>query len=96
MINYAYDLKDADEVEYVNIGPGADWMVLLTTFANVAWVLFQGPGILKKSIEGWEWLINKLKSLIKKDLLVYDAKGKLYETVSCGSISLGTIYPAMR
>lgn len=80
MINYAYDLKDADEVEYVNIGPGADWMVLLTTFANVAWVLFQGPGILKKSIEGWEWLINKLKSLIKKDLLVsldQDAAGLL-------------------
>lgn len=80
MINYAYDLKDADEVEYVNIGPGADWMVLLTTFANVAWVLFQGPGILKKSIEGWEWLIHKLKSLIKKNLLVsldQDAAGLL-------------------
>ena len=80
MINHAYDLTDADEVEYVNIGPGADWMVLLTTFANVAWVLFQGPGILKKSIEGWEWLIDKFKGLIKKDLLVsldQDAAGLL-------------------
>lgn len=79
-INRAYGLTDADEVEYVNIGPGADWIVLLTTFANVAWVLFQGPGILKKSIEGWEWLIDKLKSLIKKDLLVsldQDAAGML-------------------
>lgn len=47
-ISRAYDLRDCDEVEFVNIGPGADWIVLLTTFANVAWVLFQGPGILKK------------------------------------------------
>lgn len=69
-INRAYGLIDNDEVEYVNIGSGADWIVLLTTFANVAWCLFQGPGIIKKSIEGWEWLIEKLKSLIKKDLLV--------------------------
>lgn len=79
-INRAYGLKDADEVEYVNIGLGADWIVLLTTFANVAWALFQGPGIIKKSIEGWEWLIEKLKGLIKRDLLVsldQDAAGLL-------------------
>ena len=69
-ISRAYDLRDCDEVEFVNIGPGADWIVLLTTFANVAWVLFQGPGILKKSIEGWEWLIKKLNEFFEKDLLV--------------------------
>lgn len=79
-IDKAYNLRDNDEVEYVNIGPGADWIVLLTTFFNVAWVVFQGPGILKKSLEGWEWLVEKLKGFIKKDLLVsldQDAAGML-------------------
>lgn len=76
----AYDLCENDDVDYINIGPGADWIVLLTTFFNVAWVIFQGPGILKKSLEGWEWLIEKLKGFIKKDLLVSldkDAAGML-------------------
>ena len=39
-----------------------------------------GLYVLKKSIEGWEWLIKKLKSLIKEDLLVsldQDAAGLL-------------------
>lgn len=80
MINRAYGLRDTDEVEYVNIGPGADWIVLLTTFTSVVWTIFQAPGILKKSIEGWEWLIAKLKGYIKDYLLVsldQDAAGML-------------------
>ena len=79
-IDKAYNLRDNDEVEYVNIGPGADWIVLLTTFFKVTWVVFQGPGILKKSLEGCEWLVEKLKGFIKKDLLVsldQDAAGML-------------------
>lgn len=76
----AFGLKEADEsVDFVNIGPGADWIVLLTTF-NAAWTIFQLPGIIKKSLEGWQWLIEKLKSyksnkkLISLDL---DAAGML-------------------
>lgn len=79
-INRAYGLRDADEIEYVNIGPGADWIVLLTTFAGVVWTIFQVPGIVKKSLEGWEWLIEKLKGFIKEDKLVsldQDAAGML-------------------
>lgn len=75
-----YGLRKTDKVEAINIGPGADLIVLLTTFFDVAWTLFQGPGVLKKSIEGWEWLIEKLKCLIRKDLLVsldQDAAGML-------------------
>lgn len=70
IIKQAYGLRDTDEVEYVNIGLGADWIVILTTFVGVAWTIFQGPGIVKKSIDGWVWLIEKLKGFIKKDLLV--------------------------
>lgn len=80
IFNQAYGLRDTDEVEYVNIGPGADWIVLLTTFTGVAWTIFQVPGIVKKSLEGWEWLIEKLKGYIKEDLLVsldQDAAGML-------------------
>ncbi|MBQ7268907.1 MAG: hypothetical protein IJS62_03515 [Bacteroidales bacterium] len=80
IINQAYGLNDADEVEYVNIGPGADWIVLLTTFAGVSWTLVQVPGIIKRSIDGWKWLIEKLKGYIEKDLLVsldQDAAGLL-------------------
>lgn len=80
LIVQVYGLRKADKVEAINIGPGADLIVLLTTFFNVAWSLFQGPGVLKKSIEGWEWLIEKLKGLVRKDLLVsldQDAAGML-------------------
>ncbi len=49
-------------------------------------------------IKGWgyKYRLTPTSSGFKKDLLVYDASGKLHQTVSCGSISLGTIYPAMR
>lgn len=79
-INRVFNLREEDKVDFVNIGAGADWIVLLTTFANVAWSLFQGPGILKKSIEGWQWLIGRIKGFIKKKQLVsldQDAAGIL-------------------
>ena len=72
-------LRDGDSIACVNIGPGADWLVLLATF-DVVWTIFRIPGIVKKSIEGWEWLITKLKGFIKKKQLVsldLDAAGLL-------------------
>ncbi|MBQ3813913.1 MAG: hypothetical protein II841_10170 [Bacteroidales bacterium] len=54
-----YGLKESEEsVDIVNIGPGADWMVLLTTF-NIAWKLFQAPDIIRNSLDTWKRLINK-------------------------------------
>lgn len=72
IINREYGLQSADEVHLVNIGPGADWIVYLAVF-NVAWNIFQLPGIIKASIEGWEWLIGFFKnSQSKKQLISLD------------------------
>ena len=78
-INRKYNLEEADDVNIVNIGPGADWMVLLAVF-NVAWSIFQLPGIIKDSLEGWQWLVKLLKTKISKNELVsldLDAAGML-------------------
>ena len=49
-------------------------------------------------IKGWgyQYKLTPYNGGFTKYLLVYDAKGKLYETYNMGSISLGTIYPAVR
>ena len=60
-IEKQYNLRPQDDVEVVNIGPGADWMVIMTTI-TVAWTIYQIPGIIKSILEGWQWLIDKLKS----------------------------------
>ena len=78
-IEKQYNLRPQDDVEVVNIGPGADWMVIMTTI-TVAWTIFQIPGIIKSSLEGWQWLIDKLKSYKKNKQLVsldLDAAGML-------------------
>ena len=79
-IENEYNLRPMDDVEVVNIGPGADLMVILATFAQVSWTIFTLPGVLKKSLEGWEWLVEKLKGFIKRKQLVsldFDAAGML-------------------
>lgn len=78
-IEKQYNLRPQDSVEVVNIGPGADWMVIMTTI-TVTWTIFQLPGIIKSSLEGWQWLIDKLKSYQKNKQLVsldQDAAGLL-------------------
>ena len=78
-IEKEYNLRPMDDVEVVNIGPGADWIVILATI-SIAWKVFQVPGQIKKSLEGCDWLIKKLKGYIKKDQLVsldQDAAGML-------------------
>ena len=75
-----YDLRPADSVEVVNIGPGADLLVILATIATAAWSIFQLPGTIKSSLEGWEWLVKKLKTYKKNKILVsldLDAAGML-------------------
>lgn len=72
-------LRDGDSIACVNIGLGTDRLVLLATFGFV-WTVFRISGIVKKSIEGWEWLIAKLKDFAKKRQLVsldLDASGLL-------------------
>ena len=56
-----FSLQQADEVSLVNIGPGADWIVLLAVF-NIAWSIFQLPGMIKDSSDGWQWLVKLLKT----------------------------------
>lgn len=68
-IETAYNLEAEDRIDVVNIGSGADWSVLLATF-SVAWTVIQIPGVIKKSLEGWEWLIKKLKGYITDKQLV--------------------------
>lgn len=68
-VRKAVGLQEKDSVACVNIGPGADVLVLMIVF-KVTWTIFQLPGNLKKSLEGWEWLVNKLKSFAKKKELV--------------------------
>ena len=79
IINREYGLQRASEVHMVNIGPGADWIVYLAVF-NVAWNIFQLPGIIKASIEGWEWLIECFKTRKSQKQLIsldQDAAGLL-------------------
>ena len=46
-IEKEYNLRPMDDVEVVNIGPGADWIVILATI-SIAWKVFQVPGQIKK------------------------------------------------
>lgn len=74
-----FGLQQADAVSFVNIGPGADWIVLLTVF-NIIWSVFQLPGNIKDSLDGWQWLVNLMKTKIRKKELVsldIDAAGML-------------------
>lgn len=78
-IEMQYNLRPQDGVEVVNIGHGADWMVIMATI-SVVWKLFQLPGQIKKSLEGFQWLIEKLKAYKKDKQLVsldQDAAGIL-------------------
>lgn len=78
-IEKQYSLRPQDSVEVVNIGPGADLLVIMTTI-TVAWNIFQLPGTFKSSLEGWQWLIEKLKGFKTKKQLVsldLDAAGML-------------------
>lgn len=78
-IDVEYGLHQADEVHLVNIGAGADWMVYLAVF-NVAWTVFQLPGIIKDSYGGWIWLVDLIKSFKSKGKLIsldQDAAGIL-------------------
>ncbi len=79
-IEKEYNLRSIDEVDVVNIGPGADWLVLMMTITTTSWTLFQLPGIIKESLEGWQWLIDRLKGYKKNKQLVsldQDAAGLL-------------------
>lgn len=78
-IEKQYNLRSQDSVEVVNIGPGADWLVIMASI-TAAWNIFQLPGILKSSLEGWKWLLDKLKGYKKNKQLVsldLDAAGML-------------------
>ena len=68
-IEKQYHLRPQDSVDVVNIGPGADWLVIMASI-TAAWNIFQLPGILKTSLEGWQWLIDKLKGYQKSKQLV--------------------------
>lgn len=68
-INKKFGLSKSDDVRIVNIGPGADWLVLLVAF-DVIWNISKAPAAIKEVIEGWTWLIDKLKLYIKKKQIV--------------------------
>ncbi|MBQ6226480.1 MAG: hypothetical protein IJJ73_09305 [Bacteroidaceae bacterium] len=68
-INKKFGLSKSDDVQVVNIGPGADWLVLLVTF-DVVWNILKAPAVIKEVVEGWTWLIDKLKLYKKKKQLV--------------------------
>lgn len=79
-IDRDYGLRPEDDVKVVNIGPGADWMVLLTTISTATWELFKLPGTIKDALDGWKWLIEKIKAYRSKKQLVsldMDAAGML-------------------
>lgn len=69
MIDKKFGLSKSDDVRIVNIGPGADWLVLLVTF-NTVWNILKAPAVIKEVLEGWAWLIDKLKLYIKKEQIV--------------------------
>lgn len=78
-INEDYGIQKTDDVRLVNIGTGADWMAYLAIF-NVSWTLFQLPGIVKNSVEGWQWIVGRIKTLVSKKQLIsldIDAAGLL-------------------
>lgn len=79
-IDREYGLRPEDDVKVVNIGPGADWIVLLATISSAAWELFKLPGTIRDALDGWKWLIEKIKEYKSKEQLVsldMDAAGML-------------------
>lgn len=79
-IEKEYGLSSADTVEVVNIGPGADVLVILSTIATAGLAVWNFPTVLRDGIENWRWLIDKLKVFKKKKQLVsldQDAAGLL-------------------
>ncbi len=79
-IEKEYGLSSSDTVEVVNIGPGADVLVILSTIATAGLAVWNFPTVLRDGIENWRWLIDKLKAFKKKNQLVsldFDAAGLL-------------------
>ncbi len=77
-IEKEYGLSSSDTVEVVNIGPGADVLVILSTIATAGLAVWNFPTVLRDGIENWRWLIDKLKAFKKKNQLVslyFDAAG---------------------
>lgn len=63
-------LKEADSLEVVNIGPGADVLVFLVTIATTALSIWQLPTVIRTGLKDWQWLIDKIKGFAKKEQLV--------------------------
>ena len=56
-INKKFGLSKSDDVRIVNIGPGADWLVLLVAF-DVIWNISKAPAAIKEVIEGFPANVN--------------------------------------
>lgn len=65
-IENALDIDEEKEISLVNIGPGADLMVILIAINTIANVFLVGDKIVK-GIDGFVELGNRIKSLVKKN-----------------------------
>ena len=76
-------LRDEDSVKCANIGPGADWLVILTTISTVGLAILKGPTVIRDGLRDWKWLIDKIKGYINKQQLVsVDEEGAFYLAVN--------------
>lgn len=76
-------LREEDSVKCVNIGPGADWLVILTTISSIGLAIWKGPTVIRDGLRDWKWLVEKIKGYIKNHQLVsVDEEGAFYLAVN--------------
>lgn len=63
------NFEDADKVDCVNIGPGADFIVILTVINLIVDVFLIGSRV-TEGFDGWLKIGEKLKTLIKRSEIV--------------------------
>ena len=64
------DLRQEDTVTCVNIGPGADVLVILASIWTIGLAIWEFPTVLREGLKNWKWLIDKIKGFVKKNQLV--------------------------
>lgn len=84
------DLRQEDTVKCVNIGPGADVIVILATIWTVGLAIWEFPTVLREGLKNWKWLIDKIKGYKKKNQLVsVDMDGAFLLTIDYVATKFG-------
>lgn len=69
-------ISNVESVEFVNIGAGADCMVVMVVFALMGYEIIKAGKYINDGIDGWIKIGNRLKNLVKRNKIIsIDSEG---------------------